>query len=159
MYEILKVLDARQHTPTRVMITTLSKCCHCGVVRQIALQNVNRANRLQRKHCPTCVPERYHNMTGTRIWRIWYGMLKRATVKHDRGYPRYGGSGRGVCEDWRNFRTFYRDMSPTYADGLTLERIDNSRGYSKSNCRWATNAEQQANKMNNRTLVFQGQIM
>jgi len=30
-------------------------------------------------------------------------------------------------------------------DGHTLERIDNGKGYSKENCKWATRAQQQYN--------------
>jgi hypothetical protein len=98
-------------------------------------------------------------MTNTRIWSIWKGMISRATKEYDRSYILYGGKGKGVAKEWLDFKNFYSDMKETYSDNLTLDRIDNSKGYSKDNCRWATNMEQQANKINNRVLVYKGKQM
>lgn len=86
-------------------------------------------------------------------------MKGRATDPENVDYARYGGAGRGVSEDWLVFENFYRDMFSMYADNLTIERVDNSQGYSKQNCRWASNMEQQANKMNNRVIHYQGRDM
>ena len=159
MYEIVKVLDGKRVTPTAALTLTLARCCHCGRMRTIAKQHVVRANRLGRKHCPDCLKDTFHYLTNTRIWRIWKGMLGRATDPENPDFVRYGASGRGVCEEWLVFANFYRDMSPGYAEHLTIERVDNSEGYSKGNCRWATNMEQQANKNNNRVLRYQGRDM
>ena len=156
MYEILKVLDEKRYTPTREMTLTLVRCCHCGTEQVIAQQHVQRANRQKRQHCPSCIEETFHRMTDTRFWRIWKGMKGRATDPNNPDYPRYGGAGRGISEDWLTFENFYRDMFALYRDGLTIERIDNTQGYSKQNCRWASNMEQQANKMNNRLFQYQG---
>jgi hypothetical protein len=156
MYEILKVLDEKRYTPTRAMTLTLARCCHCGVEQVIAEQHAQRANRLKRQHCPACIEDTFHRMTDTRFWRIWKGMKARATDPDNPDYARYGGAGRGISEDWLSFEGFYRDMFPLYADNLTIERVDNEKGYSKQNCRWATNMEQQANKRNNRKIWYQG---
>lgn len=51
-----------------------------------------------------------------------------------------------VCPEWRDFETFWRDMSPEYVPGLQLDRIDNNAGYSKTNCRWVTQKENQRNR-------------
>jgi hypothetical protein len=40
--------------------------------------------------------------------------------------------------------------------GLTLDRIDNNKGYSKENCRWATLAEQQRNRTDSTILEYKG---
>lgn len=159
MYEIVKKLPDKHVTPTREMTVILARCCHCGRVREVLEQNARRANALGRKHCAVCIEETFHRMTSTRFWSIWHGMLDRTTNAACRDYPRYGGTGRGVCEEWLRFENFYRDMFPTYQAGLTLERTDNAKGYSKENCRWATNAEQQANKNNNRVLRYQEETL
>lgn len=49
------------------------------------------------------------------------------------------------CE-WNNFEEFYKDMSWTYKDTLTIDRIDNNWNYCKENCRWTTMKEQAKNK-------------
>jgi hypothetical protein len=84
-------------------------------------------------------------------------MRNRASVTKDRDYHRYGAVGRGVSEDWLVFENFYKDMSPTYRDHLTLDRINNAKGYSRENCRWATTMQQQSNKNNNRKIRYQGE--
>ena len=159
MYEILKVLDEKRCTPTREMTLTLVRCCHCNAEQVIAQQHAHRANRQQRRHCPVCVEDTFHRMSGTRFYKIWRGMKDRATNPANPDYARYGGAGRGMPEAWLTFENFYRDMFPTYADNLTIERMDNTKGYSKQNCRWASNMEQQSNKMNNRVIHHQGRNM
>jgi hypothetical protein len=159
MYEILKVLAEKRRTPTREMTLILARCCHCNAEQVLALQHAQRANKEKRRHCPACIEDTFHGMTDTRFWRIWKGMKSRATNPEDKDYPKYGGAGRGLSKDWQSFEGFYRDMFRLYADGLTLERIDNTAGYSKQNCRWAPNMEQQANKRSNRRVWFQGRDM
>lgn len=64
-------------------------------------------------------------------------------------YPRYGGLGIKVCDEWRNsFEAFYRDIGEPPKDGQrwSLDRIDVYKGYEPANVRWATYSQQQANK-------------
>ena len=146
MYEMLRRLSETRSTPTREMTLILARCCRCGAEHTLTKQNVVRANREERTHCPTCIEDTFHRMTETRFYAIWKGMKNRATNPEDPDYPRYGAVGRGLAPDWLKFENFYRDMFPIYSDGMTIERMNNAKGYSKQNCRWATPLEQQANK-------------
>ena len=84
----------------------------------------------------------------TRIYRIWSGMKDRCNRPKNEWYSRYGGRGITVCPEWlHDFKAFQdRALSHGYRDDLTIDRIDNDKGYSPDNCRWATMEEQIQNK-------------
>lgn len=84
-------------------------------------------------------------MEGTPTYKSWSSMKSRCNNKNNESYPNYGARGITVCEKWNDFKIFYEDMG-LKPDGLTLDRIDNSKGYFKDNCRWSTIKEQNNNK-------------
>lgn len=100
----------------------------------------------------------YHGLSNTRTYRIWELMWNRCTNSKTIGWDNYGGRGIGVDPKWKKFRNFYEDMGEA-PEGLSLDRIDNDKGYSKSNCRWATRIEQANNKRTNRSVLLCGSKM
>ena len=75
-------------------------------------------------------------------------MNTRCYNKKGKYYKDYGGRGIQVCHEWRgpnSFQTFLQDMGEPPSKTHSLDRIDNSLGYSKANCRWATPTEQVRN--------------
>ncbi len=72
-------------------------------------------------------------------------MLDRCSRKKNPAYKHYGGRGIKVCKHWKQFENFYADMGPRPSADLSLDRIDNDKGYSLDNCRWATKEEQNNN--------------
>lgn len=83
-----------------------------------------------------------------RLYTIWIGMKQRCHNEKNPAYPEYGGRGITVCEEWRNnFPAFYAwAMSSGYRDDLSIDRIDNDKGYSPDNCRWETRITQSYNR-------------
>jgi hypothetical protein len=64
-----------------------------------------------------------------------------------------------VCKQWHNVKKFIEDMNATYKKGLQIDRINNSKGYSPGNCRWATRTEQSRNKSSNIKLTHNNQTL
>ncbi len=81
-------------------------------------------------------------------------MKTRCDNPNSTNYAYWGGRGIGYSPKWVNFEEFYEDMKEGYADNLSLDRIDNNKGYSKENCRWATREQQQNNARNNHIFDF-----
>ena len=98
---------------------------------------------------------------GKRLEKILANMKYRCNNPHWPQYKYYGGRGIKVCKEWEtSFVSFYEwAISNGYEKGLTIDRIDNNKGYSPDNCRWANNIEQQRNKRNNRLISFNGETL
>lgn len=99
-----------------------------------------------------------HGMCGTRLYRIWVNIKTRC---HNSNYPRfkdYGGRGITVCDEWKNdFKSFYDwSINNGYSDELTIDRIDNDKGYSPENCRWVTYSANEKNKSTSNIITFNG---
>lgn len=90
--------------------------------------------------------------------RAWKEMWKRCggLSGNNQGVKLYINKGIEVCPEWREFDTFLSDMG-LCPKGLTLDRIDNNKGYSKENCRWATHKEQTRNRSITKTVMYKGQ--
>lgn len=124
-----------------------TKSCGC-------LKRTKNKNGLK-KGCPGY--RKSHGMKGTRIYRTWCGMKTRCLNPNHPRYKDYGGRGITICKKWLSFDGFYDDMKEGYSDELTLDRIDNNKGYYKDNCKWSTTFEQMNNRRNNVLITINGE--
>ena len=90
-------------------------------------------------------------------YSCWLSLRARCNRKTDPNYSKYGGRGITVCSRWNDsFTDFLKDIGPRPSKQHTIDRIDNNKGYSPDNCRWATKKEQSRNMRNNVRLLFDG---
>lgn len=149
---------------------TYWKCrCDCGKIKEI---NGAKLKNGHTKSCG-CLPRKAkvksdvqrschlktHGMSETRIYRIYHKMKLRCYSKVNPAYPAYGGRGITICDEWLNdFMEFYNwSMDNGYADDLSIDRIDNNKGYSPDNCRWTTKKQQANNTRSTIFLTYKGE--
>jgi hypothetical protein len=88
-----------------------------------------------------------HGLSKSPEYQVWRAMRSRCLSDNDPRYHDYGGRGITVCDRWNNsFEAFIEDMGMRPSNDLTLERIDNEKGYFPANCRWATWSDQIRNQ-------------
>lgn len=126
--------------------------CDCGKTSKVIIGNLTKGNT---KSCGCLHSEkssdRYskinkrHGMTYSKIWRAWKGMNDRCSL-NSKDFKNYAGRGITVCERWKIFENFAKDVSLPEFDYLSLDRIDNNKGYEPGNVRWATAKEQANNR-------------
>lgn len=104
----------------------------CGCERMELISNLNKK----------------HGQKNTRLYRIWLNMKNRCNNPNYKQFDRYGGRGIKVCDLWSDdFMEFYNwAINNGYDESLTIDRIDNDKGYFPDNCRWVTRAENNRNR-------------
>lgn len=102
---------------------------------------------------------KWHGGKGTRLYSIWKAMKTRCNNPNFHAYNRYGGRGIKVCPEWENDFSVFRNwaLENGYQDSLTIDRIDNDKGYSPENCRCVTYKTQANNTRRNVVISYNGE--
>ena len=136
----------------------LYECQYCGKEFEGSVYSVKRG---QTKSCG-CLRGEAHGLTNNQFYDTWKSMMGRCVNVNIKQYNYYGGRGITVCEEWLDVRNFvaWCDLTHPNIEGLSLDRIDNDKGYSPDNCRWADRTAQSVNQriMKNNTSGYVGVI-
>ena len=97
-----------------------------------------------------------HGMNNTPEHMCWKGLMNRCNNKNSPSYKDYGGRGIKVCESWKKFENFYKDMGKR-PEGTSIDRIDVNGDYCPENCRWASRQVQNNNTRKNKYITHNGE--
>ena len=97
-----------------------------------------------------------HGKSATKLHNVWWGMIQRCEYVNHIDRKWYSESGIEVCREWRNdFQKFYDwAVANGYKEGLSIDRIDNSKGYNPKNCRFVTPKDQANNRSTNILITY-----
>lgn len=135
--------------------------CDCGNIVTVV------GNRLRNGHTKSCsclqkatikANSLTHGQTNSPEYKSWQAMKDRCYNAKSPSYIWYGLLGITVCERWlHSFENFIADMGAKPTMHHTIDRKDNLKGYSPSNCKWASKLEQGGNTSRNRWITFNGE--
>lgn len=130
--------------------------CSCGKETTATVGHLVDGRRLSCGCAKNGNPK--HGKRRTKEYSIWCDMKKRCSNQSSISYRWYGAKGVKVCERWLTFENFLDDMG-TCPEGMSLDRIDASKGYQPGNCRWATAKEQTENRAVQKFYTLNGETM
>lgn len=142
--------------------------CRCGTIKDV------REPSLKREDSKSCgctrqaamlagVKEKAttHGMSNTRLYAIYKHMNNRCYRKSDIKYPKYGGRGITVCDEWLDSFEAFADwaLNNGYSDNLSIDRINVDGNYCPENCRWADDYVQNNNRSNSKKYTYNNQTL
>lgn len=139
--------------------------CSCGKVKKLLVKSF-LANKTKSCGCfgVEILVKRStkHGACKTKAYRTYRSVLSRCNPKTTvKAIIRdYVSKGITVCDRWKHsFENFLEDMGEPPSLDHSIDRIDNNKGYSPDNCRWATRKEQQTNRSTTRWFTYNGVTM
>lgn len=128
--------------------------CGCDKLKVVRCDQLHKRNTCICGQSTTGAWNTNHHLHET--WKSWQAMLRRVDDTSGNHKVYYSDRGISVCESWRSFDAFVRDIGKRPSSSHTLDRIDGTGDYCKENCRWATSLQQGRNKSNNVVRTFRG---
>lgn len=158
VYGMLTIIEDLGKSPKGRSVLCI---CECGNKYQCRLYTLKRGDTIS-CGCYRRMKTTIHGLKGHPTYRHWQAMKVRCYNVGAKSYPRYGGRGIRVCDEWLNdFKAFYEwSIANGWEKGLSLDRFPNNDGnYEPSNCRWATTKQQAANTSSNKWIEYNGERM
>ena len=128
---------------TLVLINKFNTIKSCGCYRKENTASLGKnMNKLKEKN-----PNYKHGLRKHILYKTWLGIKNRCNNSNSTDYKHYGGRGIKICDRWnKSFVYFLEDMGMKPYPSYSIDRIDVNGNYESTNCRWATQKEQNKNK-------------
>lgn len=143
LWSVRCVCGATTIKTTAALRSGLQRCSHaCGV----AASNKRRAK---------------HAMWRSKEYSAWQAIKRRCLNPAHKCYARYGGRGITMHPAWvEDFAAFFQHIGPAPVTGrrVSVDRINNDKGYEPGNVRWATMKEQGNNRSTNARAWFRNDL-
>lgn len=142
-FTALKVLGFNRRLPNGKVVWNC--ICECGAKLEVRHDYLLHTNS-PKTHCGcrNKGPSVLHPLE----YAVWSMMIRRCGDPTHVAYHHYGGRGILVCERWKDFYNFLKDMGPRKSRKQSLERKDPDKGYQPDNCVWLEKRLQGRNKRN-----------
>lgn len=129
-------------------ICSVDGCSKKHEAKGFCAAHYQRRNRNSEEFLKPIQPRTGIMVNNKRLFWVLHGMKARCYNLKCHGYERYGEKGISVCEEWRSSSTNFIKwaLANGYREGLQIDRIDNTRGYSPDNCRWVDAKVQNRNR-------------
>lgn len=135
--------------------------CKCGTIKEkILLRSLLSGNT---KSCGCLNKEKTvqrnttHSESKTRLYKIWQGMKRRCQKDGRKDSKYYYQKGIKISPEWESYENFRNwAVNNGYSDKLTIERLNNNKGYTPENCKWIPKSEQSKNRTSNHYIQYNG---
>ena len=158
--KVIEHLESINPTGKKSVRMVRVMCEACGTISDKRLDNIKRKGTSGcSRECPAFKQTiTKHGLTNSRTYKSWDNMVTRCTRPSHISYEHYDNLiiGQKIDPKWLTFEGFLDDMGEPENKNIkfSIDRIDNRRGYSKSNCRWATQQEQTLNQERSIVNIF-----
>jgi DNA-directed RNA polymerase subunit RPC12/RpoP len=148
-----------KETSKRASRHAIYECSKCSIHFRASVSDVKRYKQEQCRGCS----KRTHGESKTKLYGVWTSIKDRCFNEKCVAYSSYGEVGITMCDEWANSYIEFRDwaLANGYSELLSLDRIDNKKGYSPNNCRYANREVQNANQKQiskNNTTGYKGVV-
>lgn len=126
--------------------------CKCGITKEVSKSNLRlgKSTSCNKGTCKSLALT--HGMANTRLYGIWSKMKGRLVNPNGNNKCYHGITLYPVWESFEPFRDWA--LANGYSDNLTIDRIDGTKGYEPTNCRWVTNLVQSQNRRKHKSKEF-----
>lgn len=152
--KLLVISECEKHIlPSGQKTRRLNCVCDCGNNKSVLLLHLNRGLI---QSCGCIKKTQFGESKKSKIYKVWAGMKARVSI-HGIDKERYYDRGIGICDDWMEYKNFRQwALNNGYLEGLTIDRIDNSKGYYPENCRFVTLSQNANNRECTKIVEYNG---